>query len=69
MAYTEEFNLAEVLTEYQTDSAQLIEERYATAALDVNHLRDTLHRLTDKLTVSPESINNEKYFDRSMYLL
>lgn len=63
-----DFNLAEVLTDYQNDPSQLIEDRYA-ADIDVAHINEVLNDLTDKLAVSPESINNEKCFDNAMYLL
>lgn len=63
-----DFNLAEVLTDYQTDPSQLIEQRYASE-VNLTRIRDVLNELTDRLTVSPEAINNEKVFDRTMYLL
>lgn len=62
------FNLAEVLADYQNDPSQLVEEKYA-AEIDATHIHDVLNDLTDKLTVSPESINEEKTFDSAIYLL
>lgn len=62
------FNLAEVLTDYQNDPSQLVAEKYADE-IDTVHIHNVLNDLTDKLTVSPESINDEKCFDSAMYLL
>lgn len=63
-----DFNLAEILTDYQTDPSQLIETKYASE-IDLDHIHEVLNELTDKLAVSPESINNERCFDSAMYLL
>lgn len=62
------FNLSEVLTDYQNNPADVLDNYCSISDRDAD-IGDILNELTDRLAVSPEAIVDDRCFGSAVYLL